>query len=134
MWARDVLMPVTGASLHKEVVKELEDNELQPSIDLDSRLVELTCATQEQWVDVNEKLHSKTNIKGQRLRWAQIALAGGLFVCLLLVIWYCIRLHVDTDDWEETWPDAKRRPKTARSAPSRLVRGPSGAESMGRAL
>lgn len=88
MWVSDVLMPVTGASLRKAVVNELEDTELQPSIDLDSRLVDLTAATQEQWVDVNEKLHSKTNIKGQRLRWAQIALAGGLLVCLLLVVWY----------------------------------------------
>jgi len=49
MWVSDVLMPVTGASLRKAVVNELEDTELQPSIDLDSRLVELSSATQEQW-------------------------------------------------------------------------------------
>jgi len=88
LWMRDVSMPITGSYLRNEVVKELEDNELQPSIDLDSRLVDLTAATQEQWVKVNEELHSKTNIKGERLRWAQTALASGLLVCLLLVVWY----------------------------------------------
>ena len=88
MWMSDVSVPITGLSLREAVVKELEDNELQPSVDLDSRLVDLTSATQEKWVEVNEELYLKTNIKGQRLRWAQTGLAGGLLLCLLLVVWY----------------------------------------------
>jgi len=88
MWVQNVRMPVPGACLRKKLVRELENHEREPSIDLDSRFAELTSAVQEQWVEVNEELHSKTDIKGQRLRWAQIALASGLLVCLLLVVWY----------------------------------------------
>jgi hypothetical protein len=79
-------MPVTATFLRTEVLKALDDNERNPKIGLDSHLVDLLRATQEQWAETNDELHLAVEKKGVRLHNAQRLFVAGLLLCGAIVI------------------------------------------------